>query len=94
MADPLIVPDVAVSMAVPGEMAVASPPLATVATEVADDVHVTVALTFCFVPLLKVPVAVNCPTVPATTVTVAGVTVIDVTTAGVTVRTADPLMVP
>ena len=37
MADPLIVPDVAVIVAVPCAMLVASPPLLTVATEVAEE---------------------------------------------------------
>jgi hypothetical protein len=60
VAEPLIVPEVAVTVAVPCAMLVASPPLLTVATEVADDVHVDVLVRFCVVPLLYVPVAVNC----------------------------------
>jgi hypothetical protein len=39
---------------------VANPPLLTVAIELADDVQKAVLLRFCVVPLLYVPVAVNC----------------------------------
>jgi len=39
---------------------VANPPALTVAIEVADDVHAAVLVRFCVVPLLYVPVAVNC----------------------------------
>jgi hypothetical protein len=41
-------------------MLVANPPVLMVATEVTDDVHVDVPVRFCVVPLLYVPVAVNC----------------------------------
>ncbi len=46
VADPLIVPDVAVIVAVPCAMLVASPPLLTVATEVADEVQVALLVRF------------------------------------------------
>ena len=52
VADPLIVPEVAVMLADPCATAVANPPLLTVATEVAEDVHVTELVMFCDVPLL------------------------------------------
>jgi len=52
VADPLIVPDVAVIMAVPTLMLVANPVLFTVAMEVAEDVHVALVVRFCVVPLL------------------------------------------
>jgi hypothetical protein len=60
VADPLIVPEVAVIVAVPWAMLVANPLLLTVAIEVVDDVHVAVLVRFLVVPLLYVPVAVNC----------------------------------
>ena len=60
VADPLIVPDVAVIVADPWAMVVANPLLLTVAIEVVDDVHVAVLVRFLVVPLLYVPVAVNC----------------------------------
>ncbi len=47
-------------VAVPGATFVAKPLLLTVATDVAEDVHVAVPLRFWVVPLLYVPVAVNC----------------------------------
>jgi hypothetical protein len=50
--EPLIVPDVAVIVAVPGEMAVAKPLLLIVATEVAEDDHVALFVRFWVVPLL------------------------------------------
>ncbi len=59
VAEPLIVPEVAVIVEVPGAMLVASPPLLTVAIELADDVQAAVLVRFCVVPLLYVPVAVN-----------------------------------
>ncbi len=55
-----MVPEVAVMVAVPVATLVASPELLTVATDAAEDVHVAVLLRFLVVPLLYVPVAVNC----------------------------------
>jgi hypothetical protein len=52
VAEPLIVPEVAVIVEVPTEIPVARPPLLTVATVVADDFHVDVLVRFCVVPLL------------------------------------------
>jgi hypothetical protein len=52
VAEPLIAPEVAVIVAVPGATPVANPPFVIVATEFADDVHVDVLVTFCVVPLL------------------------------------------
>jgi hypothetical protein len=65
-----------------------------VATVVAEDVHLAVAVRFCVVPLLYVPVAVNCWLEPKGTDGVDGVTLIEVRTAAVTVSVADPLTVP
>jgi hypothetical protein len=50
--DPEIAPELAVMVVVPWAILVASPPLLTVATEVADEVQVTVLLRFCVLPLL------------------------------------------
>ena len=60
VAEPLIVPEVAVMVALPCVRLVDSPLLLTVATEVADEVHVAVLVNVCVVPLLYVPVAANC----------------------------------
>lgn len=52
VAEPLMVPDAAVMVAVPIFMVVARPVLLTVATEVAEELHVAVSVRFCVVPLL------------------------------------------
>jgi hypothetical protein len=52
LADPVIVPDVAVIAAEPCARLVARPALLTTATDVADEVHCTVLVRFCVVPLL------------------------------------------
>jgi hypothetical protein len=73
-AAPLIVPDLAVMVALPWAKLVASPALLTVATEVFEDVQVAVLVRLCVVPLLYVPVAVNCCVAPAIMEGVAGIT--------------------
>jgi hypothetical protein len=50
--EPLIVPEVAVMVALPGATLVASPPLLMVAIDFADEVQVAVVVRFCVVPLL------------------------------------------
>jgi hypothetical protein len=52
VAEPLIVPEVAVIVEVPGAVLAASPPLLTVAIELAEEVQVAVLVRFCFVLLL------------------------------------------
>ena len=52
VAEPLIVPEVAVIVAVPCAKLVASPALLTVAIDVAELVQVAVVVRFWFVPLL------------------------------------------
>jgi hypothetical protein len=52
VAEPLIVPDVALMVALPGPTPVANPLLLTVAAEVFDEVQVAVLVRFCVVPLL------------------------------------------
>lgn len=51
-AEPLIAPEVAVIFAVPWARLVASPPLFTVATAIAEELHLTVLVRFCVLPLL------------------------------------------
>ena len=72
----------------------ASPPLLTVATPVADEDHWAVVVRFCVLPLLYFPVAANCWLRPAAMEGVAGVTEIDVSTAAVTFNVVEPLIVP
>jgi hypothetical protein len=69
---------------------VASPPPLTVAIVAADEVQVAVLVRFCVVPLLYVPVAVNCCVYPAATDAVPGVTAIEANTGVVTVNVAEP----
>jgi hypothetical protein len=90
VAEPWIVPDVAVIVAVPFATLVASPPPLTVAIVAADEVQVAVLVRFCVVPLLYVPVAVNCCVYPAATDAVPGVTAIEANTGAVTVNVAEP----
>jgi hypothetical protein len=52
VADPLIVPDVALMVVVPFATPVAKPALLTVAAPVAEEVQVAVLVKFCVVPLL------------------------------------------
>jgi hypothetical protein len=52
VAEPLIVPEVAVTVVLPDATLVASPPLLTVAIEVAEEVQVAVEVRVCVVPLL------------------------------------------
>jgi hypothetical protein len=76
-ADPPIVPTLAVIVLVPCATPVANPLLLTVATGVAEEIHLAVLVRFCVVPLLYVPVAVNCWVVPAAMEELAGVTAIE-----------------
>ncbi len=60
VAEPPIAPTVAVIVATPCSRLVARPLLLTVAIEVTDEAQIAVLVRFCVVPLLYVPVAVNC----------------------------------
>ena len=60
VAELLTVPEVAVIVEAPWAIQVANPPALIFAIEVADDVHAAAPVRFCVVPLLYVPVAVNC----------------------------------
>lgn len=73
---PLILLRVAVIVAPPWSMPRANP-LPMVATEVAEELHLATVVRFCVVPLLYVPVAVNCWVYPAGMEDVAGVTAIE-----------------
>jgi hypothetical protein len=94
VAEPVTVPEAAVIVAVPCARLVANPPLLTVAIGVAEEDHVAVPVRFCVVPLLYVPVAINCCVYPAATDVVLGVTEIEINTGAVTVNVAELLMVP
>jgi hypothetical protein len=80
VADPEIAPETAVMLVVPWPTLTARPPLAIVATDVADDAQVTDVVKFCVVPLLYVPMAVNCWLVPCAIDAGVGVTAIETST--------------
>ena len=78
----------------PTAAAVAKPALLMVATEVFDELHVTVLVRFCVLLSLYVPVAVYCRVAPFWMEAFAGVTAIDANTGAVTVSPVDPLIDP
>ena len=83
--DPLIAPDVAVISVVPAARLEARPLAAIVAVAGVPDVHVTLAVRVCVLPVVYVPVAVNCRVCPAAIDGAAGVTAIDTSAGAVTV---------
>jgi len=76
-----IAPRVAVIVDVPSATAVASPLALIVATDVVDDVHVTVAVISEVDPSENVPVAMNCNVNPLATDPLIGVTSIETSSA-------------
>jgi hypothetical protein len=80
---PLVLPIVAVIVAVPAATHWAMPVELMVATDVADELQVTLAVMSFVVLSLRCPVAVNCCDVPALMVGVGGPTLIDCNVAGV-----------
>jgi hypothetical protein len=91
---PVMLPEVAEMVGVPAAWVVARPPAAIVAAAVLDDAQVAVAVRFCVVPSVYVPVAVNCSVNPADTLWFAGVTAMETSAAGVTVSAVLPVMLP
>ena len=79
---------------VPIAMALPKPLALIVATEEIDELQITEAVISCVVPLLKVPVAINCVAVPRPIDLLSGVTIILVRVGRVTVNGAVPLMLP
>ncbi len=91
---PVMEPEVAVMVAVPGILLVARPLLSTVATLVSDELQTTDVVMSWVLPLVKVPVAENCWVVLAAIEGLAGLTAIERTTGGVTVKVAEPVTEP
>src|SRR5258708_12220684 len=89
-----MLPLVALIVLVPFFSVVASPAALIVAVATVPDAHTTLAVRFCVVPSLNVPVAVNCTGVPAATLGFAGVTAIDSKVAPATFTNLDPPMLP
>lgn len=96
--EPLIVPEVAVMVAVPCPTLVANPLVAPevlmVAVAAVSEDHVAVLVRFCVVPSVKVPVAANCCVVPSAMEGAAGVTAIETSAAVLTVSVVEPLTEP
>jgi hypothetical protein len=65
-----------------------------VATPGVEELHVAVLVRFCVLPLLYVPVAVNCCVVPMAMEGFAGVTAIDTSAGAVTVSVVEPVILP
>jgi hypothetical protein len=91
---PEILPEVAVTVAVPTATAVARPLLLIVATEVFDEFQVTCVVISWFVPSEYVPEAESCLVFPAGMLGLAGVTDMEDRIAGVTVRIVFPGIFP
>ncbi len=91
---PEILPEVAVMMAVPAAMAVAKPPLVTVATDGLDELQVTCVVKSRLVPSEYVPTAANCGVNLKGMVRLAGVTDMEDKVAEVTVRVVLPEILP
>jgi hypothetical protein len=90
---PLIVPEVAVTVAVPAATAVPMPVEFTVKTLGALDDHCADAR-ICVLPSSNVPVAVNCCSVPFASEAVDGETVIEVRCAPTTVKSVESVRDP
>ena len=85
-------PRVALIVDVPELSALARPAEFMDAIAGALDAHATVAVMFCMLPSLYVPVAENCCVVPATIEAFVGVIAIDCKVAAVTVSTVEPVI--
>ena len=92
--EPLMEPDVAVTVAVPFAIVLTNPALLTDATLAGATVQATVLVIFCVLPSLKVPVTLSCWVPPFATIGLAGVIARDAKVAGMTVNVADPLIDP
>src|SRR5258708_27443810 len=92
--DPAMLPLVALIVLVPFFSVLASPAALIVAVATIPDPHTTLAVRFCVVPSLNVPVAVNCTGVPAATLGFAGVTAIDCKVAAVAIGNVCPPVTP
>ena len=93
-ADPLMPLEVAVTMAVPTPVLVASPAVLTVNTVVSLELQATVLVRSCVVPSVYVPSAVNCCFVPSANEALPGDTVNETSAAGVTVSVLEPVTEP
>jgi len=98
VADPDVLPDVAVIVVEPAATDVALPlepaALLMAATVAFDELQDTVVVRFCVEPSEYVPVAVNCLVVPSAMLVLVGVTAMDTSVAEVTASEVDPEIFP
>ena len=92
--EPVIVPEVAVTVVLPKDTLLATPRLFTVAMVGVALLQVTVVVKFRVLPSLYVPVAVNGRVVPKANDGFAGVTAIETKTGCPTVSVAEPAIEP
>jgi hypothetical protein len=92
--DPVTLSSVAVIVDEPTPTPVAKPAVEMVATDEVEELQVTELVRFCGLPLLYVPVAVNCSVPPAEIDGFTGVTVIETRPVAETLRDAVPLILP
>ncbi len=92
--EPLMLPEFAAIIAVPSPVLVARPAVDMIATDVSDEPQATEAVMFCVLPLLNVPVAVNCLLDPRAIDGFADATAMETSAAEVTVKVVDPVMEP
>jgi hypothetical protein len=94
VAEPAMVPTVAVIVVLPCPAPDASPPLLTPATVGVDELQVAEPVRSCVLLSLYVPVALYCCDVPSAMAAVAGLTAIDIRTGAVTVKVVEPAIDP
>ena len=96
--EPCTDPEIALMLAEPVATLLANPWLPAlllmVATEVVSELHCTVAVMFCMLPSVKVPVAVNWTVVPRGMPGIAGVIAMVTSAAGFTTSVVDPVIAP
>ena len=94
VAEPDLAPRVAVIVAVPTDRPVATPGDTIVATAMVPELHVTRLLILTLVPSEYAPVATKVCVRPIGVVAVKGVTTIELKVAAVTVKVAEPELLP
>lgn len=90
VAFPLTDPSCAEMVELPPESAVTRPPVLTLATVGADEIHVTALVITCVLPSLNVPVATQFTDVDGASTAVAGVTEMEESVAELTLSGAEP----
>jgi hypothetical protein len=92
--EPVISPELALTVVCPAEPLVTSPWLSTTATDGTVEFQFTAVVQSCVLPSLNVPVAVNGSVVAAAIVGFAGLIAMETRVAAVTVSTVEPLTEP